>query len=315
MEPLRIGVLGAARIAGRAIAAPARLTGARIVAVAARDRSRAEAFAAAHDVERVLGSYAELLADPEVEAVYNPLANGLHGPWNLAAVAAGRHVLSEKPFASDAEEAEEVRSAAEQAMVVAAEGFHWYYHPLAERLLELLTSGELGELARVEATVNIPAPAPDDPRWSLALAGGALMDLGCYGLHAHRVLAPWGGGEPELVRASGRERAGAPGVDEWAEVELAFPSGARTAWPAATWPARPSSSPCASPAPGARRTHPASWPPSTTTGCWSGPVPVSTSSASAPVPPTPTSSKRSRRPCATAPRCRPTPTTPSPPCT
>jgi predicted dehydrogenase len=226
MEPLRIGVLGAARIAGRAIAAPARMTGARIVAVAARDRSRAEAFAAANGVERVLGSYAEVLADPEVEAVYNPLANGLHGPWNLAAVAAGRHVLSEKPFASDAEEAEEVRSAAEQARVVAAEGFHWFYHPLAERLLELLTSGELGELARVEATVNIPAPAPDDPRWSLALAGGALMDLGCYGLHAHRVLAPWGGGEPELVRARGRERAGAPGVDEWAEVELAFPSGA-----------------------------------------------------------------------------------------
>src|SRR5512132_3747119 len=117
MEPLRIGVLGAARIAGQAIAAPARMTGARIVAVAARDRSRAEAFAAANGVERVLGSYAEVLADPEVEVVYNPLANSLHGPWNLAAVAAGRHVLTEKPSASNAAEAAEVRDAAAAAGV------------------------------------------------------------------------------------------------------------------------------------------------------------------------------------------------------
>ena len=95
MEPLRIGVLGAARISGLAIAGPARTTGDRLVAVAARDRSRAEAFAAEHGVERVVDSYADVLADPEVEVVYNPLANSLHGPWNLAAVAAGRHVLTE----------------------------------------------------------------------------------------------------------------------------------------------------------------------------------------------------------------------------
>jgi predicted dehydrogenase len=101
LEHLRIGVLGAARIAEAAIAAPARLTGTRLVAVAARDRTRAEAFAATHDVERVLYSYADVLAGPEVEAVYNPLGNGLHGPWNLAAVAAGKHVVTEKPSASD----------------------------------------------------------------------------------------------------------------------------------------------------------------------------------------------------------------------
>src|SRR5262249_52971752 len=103
--PLRIGILGAARISERALVTPAREGGHRLVAVAARDRDRAQAFADAHGVERVAGSYAELIADPEVEVVYNPLANGLHGPWNLAALRAGKHVLSEKPSASNAQEA------------------------------------------------------------------------------------------------------------------------------------------------------------------------------------------------------------------
>lgn len=226
MEPLRIGVLGAARISENAIVKPARLTGARLVGVAARDRHRAEAFAAAHGVERVLDSYAELVADPAVEVVYNPLANAFHGPWNRAAIAAGKHVLSEKPFASDADEAEEVRDAGARAGVIAVEGFHYLYHPVTRRLHELLASGELGELVRVEVTMIIPAPAAQDPRWSLALAGGALMDLGCYSLHAHRVLAPWAGGQPSLVAARGGERSGLPGIDEWVDAELVFPSGA-----------------------------------------------------------------------------------------
>ncbi|MDC2954016.1 Gfo/Idh/MocA family oxidoreductase [Streptomyces gilvifuscus] len=225
-EPLRIGVLGAARITERALVDPARAAGHRLVAVAARDRSRAEAFAAEHGVERVVGSYADLLADPEVEAVYNPLANGLHGPWNLAALAAGKHVLTEKPSASNAEEAAEVREAAAKAGTVFMEGFHYLFHPVTRRLHELLDSGELGDLRRVETLVAIPAPEDTDPRWSLPLAGGAVMDLGCYSLHAQRMLAPWAGGAPRLVSARGGERAGAPGVDEWLDAELAFPGGA-----------------------------------------------------------------------------------------
>jgi predicted dehydrogenase len=226
MEPLRIGVLGAARIAENGIVIPAHLTGTRLVAVAARDRGRAEAFAAAHGVERVLDSYAQVVADPDVEAIYNPLPNGLHGPWNLAAIAAGKHVLSEKPFASNAEEAAEVRDAGRRAGVVVVEGFHYLHHPVTRRLHELVASGELGEVRRVEVTMINPAPAPEDPRWSLQLAGGALMDLGCYSLHANRVLAPWAGGEPSLVAARGGQRAGLPGIDEWVDAELVFPSGA-----------------------------------------------------------------------------------------
>lgn len=219
--PLRIGVLGAARITGPALAEPARESGHRLVAVAARDPERAAAFAAEHGVERVLDSYADVLTDPEVEVVYNPLPNSLHGPWNLAAVAAGKHVFSEKPFASNAAEAREVRDAALDAGVSVLEGFHYLHHPATAWLHTL--AGELGPLHRVETTIRMPAPPDSDPRWSFDLAGGALMDLGCY---AQRLLAPWLGGAPSLEVARGGERAGRPGVDEWIEADLTFPGGA-----------------------------------------------------------------------------------------
>jgi predicted dehydrogenase len=224
--PVRIGVLGAARITNLALVGPARVTGDRLVAVAARDRGRAEDFASRYGVERVLGSYADVLADAEVEAIYNPLANALHGQWNLAAIRAGKHVLSEKPFASNADEARVVRDAAAAAQVTVMEGFHYLYHPVTRRLHELLGSGELGELRAVEIDMVMPAPDDSDPRWSYQLAGGALMDLGCYILHAHRALAPWAGGPPRVVAARASERAGCPGVDEWLDADLEFPGGA-----------------------------------------------------------------------------------------
>jgi predicted dehydrogenase len=229
VEPVRIGVLGAARIAERAIVVPARATGSRLAAIAARDPARAEDFARAHAVDRVLSSYADVLADPEVEVVYNPLPNALHAPWNLAAVAAGKHVLSEKPFASNAAEAGEVRDAARRAGVTVMEGFHHLYHPVMRRVLDLVERGELGDVVHVEATIAMLPPDASDPRWSLDLSGGALMDLGCYGLHVLRTLAPWTGGEPEPDAARAGERAGSPGVDEWLDAELHFPSGATAA--------------------------------------------------------------------------------------
>lgn len=226
MEPVRIGILGAARIAGKAIAEPARITGARLVAVAARDRDRAEVFAAEHGVERVLSSYEDVLNDPEVEVIYNPLANGLHGPWNLAAIAAGKHVLTEKPSASNAAEASQVRDAAKERGVVLMEGFHYVFHPVTRRLHELLAKGELGELRHVETTMVMPPPDDGDPRWSFALAGGAVMDVGCYALHAQRMVAPWAGGLPKVVTARAGERKRIPGIDEWLNADLEFPNGA-----------------------------------------------------------------------------------------
>ena len=227
MEPLRIGILGAAHIAPRAIVEPANEVGARLVVVAARDEARARYFADANGVERVADSYEDVIADPEVEVVYNPLPNGLHAPWNLAALAAGKHVLSEKPFAADADEAREVRDAARAAGLVAADGFHYRYHPTVLRALELVGTGAIGDLRRVTASMTIPAPGDDNLRWSLPLAGGALMDLGCYSLHVHRLLgAVAGGGEPTVVAATAVERAGHPGVDEKLAAQMAFPSGA-----------------------------------------------------------------------------------------
>lgn len=226
MEPLRIGLLGAARITERALASPAAATGDRLVAIAARDQDRATAFASRHGVENVLGSYDAVVNAPDVELVYNPLANSLHGPWNLAAIRAGKHVLSEKPFASNAIEAREVRNAARARDVTVIEGFHYLFHPVMRRAHEILANGEIGELTRVEARTMMPPPGDDDPRWDLELAGGSVMDLGCYGLHAHRMLAPFAGGMPTLVEARGAERAGHPGVDEWMEARFAFPGGA-----------------------------------------------------------------------------------------
>ncbi|GGG13367.1 oxidoreductase [Rhodococcoides trifolii] len=220
---MRIGVLGASRIAEQAIVEPARILGHRLVACAARDRSRADRFAEKHVVERVVDSYQDVIDDPDVDVVYNPLANSLHAPWNLAAVRAGKPVLSEKPFASDAVEADQVRRAAAGAGVTVMEGFHYLFHPVTKRLQQLVSDGTLGELVRVESITHMPAPAEGDPRWSPDLAGGVLMDLGCYGVHVQRLFGSFAGGEPTVAEA--RLEAHPSGVDAAFDVGLEFPSG------------------------------------------------------------------------------------------
>jgi predicted dehydrogenase len=224
-EPLRIGVLGAARISALSIVGPAAATGHRLVAVAARDRRRAQAFAEEHGVERVVDSYDDLVSDPEIDVVYNPLPNGLHGPWNVRALRAGKHVLSEKPSASNAIEAAAVQLEVAAAGTTFMEAFHYLFHPLTRCLIEVAESGELGRIEHVATMVAIPAPPDDDPRWSLPLAGGAVMDLGCYSLHAHRMAGRLVGGSPEVVSARAGTRSGSPDVDEWLDADLIFPSG------------------------------------------------------------------------------------------
>ena len=225
---LHIGILGASRIAESAIVGPAAELGHRLVAVAARDRSRAEVFAEKYGVERVVGSYQDVIDDPHVDVVYNPLANGLHAPWNLAAIAAGKPVLSEKPFARNAFEAAEVVEAAEAASVTVLEGFHYYFHPLTQRAFDLAANGTLGEVIRVEVHMAMPAPPESDPRWFYDLAGGALMDLGCYGLHVMRSLGrlsvPGIEGAPAVVRSQAETRTA--DVDSRCDVEVEFPGGA-----------------------------------------------------------------------------------------
>jgi predicted dehydrogenase len=220
--PLRIGILGAANIAPLALIAPARANPrAEVAAIAARDAEKARRFAARHGIARVHASYEALLADPQIEAIYNPLPNSHHGLWTLRALAAGKHVLCEKPFTANAEEAQRVAEAAHASGLVAMEAFHWRYHPLAARLLDIVASGELGEVQRVEARLCAPLLKPGDIRYRGELAGGAAMDMGCYCVSIVRALAS---AEPRVVSA--RAKLSSPGVDRAMEAELAFPSGA-----------------------------------------------------------------------------------------
>lgn len=221
---LRIGVLGASRIAELAIVGPAHELGHRLVAVAARDPRRAQVFAEKHGVERVLASYSDVVNDPEVDVVYNPLANALHAPWNLAAIAAGKPVLTEKPFARNRAEAQRVAEAADAAGITVMEGFHYLFHPVTRRAFDLAADGTLGEIHHVEVRMAMPPPDAHDPRWSFDLAGGALMDLGCYGLHVMRRLGAIIGGPPHIVSAHASQHT--PGVDESCDIELSFPSDA-----------------------------------------------------------------------------------------
>jgi predicted dehydrogenase len=218
MNPLRIGTLGAARITPRALIRPARkVPEAEVVAVAARDRARAEKFATKHGIGKVHDTYEDLLTDPDVDAVYNPLPNGLHGRYTIGALAAGKPVLCEKPLTANADEAEQVATAATEHGLVVMEAFHYRYHPLVDRVLEILRGGELGELRRVDVQACIPLPIPGDIRYQLALAGGALMDIGCYAVHQARTLA---GQEPEVVSA--RAKCIRREVDRWLQADLRF---------------------------------------------------------------------------------------------
>ena len=221
MDTVRFGTLGAARITPAALVRPARkLDEAEVVAVAARDRERAGAFAKKHGIPTVLTSYDELVSHPDVDAVYNPLPNSLHCKWTLAALEAGKHVLCEKPFTSNTEEAELVAQAAERSGRVVIEAFHWRYHPLAARMKEIVDSGELGDIRHVEASLCFPLPKRSDIRWQLDLAGGATMDAGCYPISMVRHLA---GAEPEVISAHARLRSRE--VDRAMAAELRFADG------------------------------------------------------------------------------------------
>ena len=221
MSPVRLGVLGAARITPAAIAKPARnSTDAELVGIAARDRARADAFAPKHGVPRVFDAYADLLADPDIDAIYNPLPNGLHAEWTIAALEAGKHVLCEKPFTSNAQEAEAVAAVADRTGLVVMEAFHYRYHPLAARMRTLVESGELGTLQHVEASLCFPLPKFSDIRYQYDLGGGATMDVGSYTVHLTRLL---GLEEPTVTSATAKLRT--PDVDRAMTAELAFPSG------------------------------------------------------------------------------------------
>jgi predicted dehydrogenase len=224
-----MGVLGAARITPSAVIRPARVVDeVTVSALAARDPARAAASAAKWGVPRVLPDYAAVLDDPELDAIYIPLPNSLHAEWTLRAIAAGKHVLCEKPFTSNEVEAQTVADAAAKSDRVVMEAFHYRYTPLMRRILGLISDGAIGAVTRVETSLCFPLSMFGDIRYQIGLSGGSLMDAGCYAVHALRQLGP---GEPEVVDATatllgGRPGARNPGVDRAMEANLRFPTGA-----------------------------------------------------------------------------------------
>jgi predicted dehydrogenase len=180
----------------------------------------------------VFDTYADLLADPDIDAIYNPLPNGLHAEWTIAALEAGKHVLCEKPFTANANEAEKVAAVATRTGLVVMEAFHYRYHPLAQRMAGLVHGGELGRIRRVETAVCFPLPRFSDIRYDFGLAGGALMDAGCYAVHCLRLLAP---GDPAVLTANALTLRRDRRVDRAMTAQFRLPGGAAGQVRASLW--------------------------------------------------------------------------------
>lgn len=229
-DPIRIGLLGASRIATDAIITPERVLGHTLAGVATRDSSRAAGFAAEHEIETAHGTYEELIVDPSIDLIYNSVINSAHAEWNIAALEAGRHVLSEKPMTGNAAATEQVIYTARKTGSFLIEGFHYIHHPIHERMEEVVRSGLLGESTGVHSRLNIPAPPESDPRWDFELSGGVTMDIGCYVLDAMRHTAAWMGTNVEVTWAEASVKS--PKMDAGMTAELQFSTGvaARCEW-------------------------------------------------------------------------------------
>jgi xylose dehydrogenase (NAD/NADP) len=204
---VRWGVVSTARINDKVLEGARQASGVDVVAVGSRDRTRGEEFAARHGIPRVHGSYEELLADGDIEAVYIPLPNSLHVPWSVKALEAGKHVLCEKPLTRRAADAEAAFDAAESAGRLLMEAFMWRYHPQTEELVR--RAREIGPLRVVRAAFGFTLAAADtgNVRIRPELEGGALMDVGCYCVSALRLLC----GEPVAATAQTVDRQGVDG--------------------------------------------------------------------------------------------------------
>ncbi|MDX6560555.1 MAG: hypothetical protein QOD65_369 [Gaiellales bacterium] len=217
MDPVRWGILSTADINRKLLEGAALSAGVEVVAVGSRDLGRAKAFADRHGIPAAYGSYEELLADPAVEAIYNPLPNTMHCEWSIRALEAGKHVLCEKPMSSNPAEVEEAFDAAERTGFLLTEAFMYRHHPQAKRLAELVAEGAIGDLRLIRSVFSYGLFDESNIRLRTEVDGGALMDVGCYCISGSRLL----GGEPEGV--FGRAYIGPTGTD-WAFTgSLRFP--------------------------------------------------------------------------------------------
>jgi predicted dehydrogenase len=223
MRKVKWGILGAAKIARQKVV-PAMLKGdlCEIVAIASRDRAKAQSAASELGVPKAYGSYEEMLADPEIEAIYNPLPNHLHVPWSIRAAEAGKHVLCEKPVGIDAAEVRQLIAARDRAGVLIGEAFMVQTHPQWVRIVELVRAGRIGQLRGAIGSFGYYNADPANVRNNLAYGGGALMDIGCYPIKTSRMVF---GEEPVRVSATMVRDPNLTGVDALTSAVLEYPSG------------------------------------------------------------------------------------------
>ena len=217
--PLRLGIVGTGRINDQLLAGARDSDRVRAVAIGSRDLARSTSFAARHGIETAYGSYEELLADPDVEAVYIPLPNALHHEWTMHALRAGKHVLVEKPYSTDPAHVNEAYDLAESSGLVLMEAFMWRHGPGARLVRQLLP--QVGAVRTIRTSFSFVIQDHVDVRMDLSLAGGSLMDVGCYTVSGARLVA---GEEP--VRVTGVALWAPSGVDMHFHGQLEFASGA-----------------------------------------------------------------------------------------
>jgi predicted dehydrogenase len=215
---LRWGLLSTARI-NQALIEPLRASKRNaLAAVASRSQATADAYAKENKIEKAYGSYDALLADPEIDVIYNPLPNHMHAEWTIRAVEAGKHVLVEKPIALTVAEVEAMDAAAQKHWRVVAEAFMYRHHPQTLKIVELVSGGELGKIKLVRGTFTFQLSREGDIRFDPAMGGGALWDVGCYPLSFARTVL---GAEP--LEVFGWQVTGDTGIDETFVAQMRFP--------------------------------------------------------------------------------------------
>ncbi len=227
MKPVHWGIISTAKI-GTAQVVPAMQLSDEIVisAISSRDFESAKAAAADLGIANAYGSYEELLADPEIEAIYNPLPNHLHVPWTIRALEAGKHVLCEKPIALDAVEAERLVEASERTGKLVEEAFMVRQSPQWLRVVELVRSGRIGELRAIQGVFSYFNDDPANIRNMADIGGGGVYDIGCYPITTSRMVT---GAEPSRVVAT-LERDPVMKTDRLASAIMEFPGGVQASW-------------------------------------------------------------------------------------
>ena len=220
-KTIRWGILSTANIGRRVIPAMHASRNGEVAAVGSRSLASAQAFAAEQNIPRAYGSYEDLLADPDIDAIYIPLPNSMHAEWSIKCAQAGIPTLCEKPFASDAREAQSIVDAFEAHGIPLAEAFMYRFHPQHAKVKEIIAADGIGEMQIISAAFTFPISDAANIRLSKPLAGGAIMDVGCYCINLMRFMT---GEEPSHATAAARfgEESG---VDEALAGSLMFPSG------------------------------------------------------------------------------------------